>query len=249
MILAFYWGIGFALVAVFLKTPRARHTVESFALDTWQQGMTPLLMSSVIMMGFAVLAARVAFALPRDLRANWIFRVTSFRGGRSLLAARPRVFLAAAVMPVWVVAAAVFFSLWPWREAAAHLAVLALLGLSLVEICLAGTRKIPFTCSYLPGKSRVHVSVYVFAVLLLPLTTAAVESERAALSEPGRMFWILATLGLVWTVARWHASGASTGAELEPEFEDEPSDRIVTLDVWDSPTTTSLPRPTIVRGE
>jgi hypothetical protein len=234
MILAFYWGIGFALVAVFLKTPRGQQMTESAPVDAWQQGMTPLLMSSVLMMGFAVLAARIAFSLPRDLRANWIFRITPLRGGWSLLAARRRALLIVSVVPVWVVAAFVFPSVWPPQEAAGHLAVLALLGLMLVEIGLAGTRKIPFTCSYLPGKSRVHVAVYVFAALLLPLTVAAVEAERAILHDLDRLLWMVGIMGAVWIVARWRNNRAAGAEDLEPEFDDEPIGRVLTLDVWDS---------------
>jgi hypothetical protein len=52
-----------------------------------------------------------------------------------------------------LVSAAVCLSLWSWRPAAMHLFLLALLAIILADVALWGFRKIPFTCSYLPGKS------------------------------------------------------------------------------------------------
>ena len=51
------------------------------------------------MMGFAVLAARLAFAMPRDLPANWIFRIVPFRGGARYVRARRRALLVVSVGP------------------------------------------------------------------------------------------------------------------------------------------------------
>ena len=246
MILAFYWGIGVALTAVFLKTPRGQQIADPVSMDPWQQGMTALLVSSVLMMVFAVLAARVAFALPRDLGANWIFRITPLRGGRLLLVSRRRALLVVAVVPVWTIAAIGLLTQWPWPQAVGHLVVLALLGQILVECALSGTRKIPFTCAYLPGKSRVHVAVYVFAVLLLPLTVMATDFEREALHDV-RLFWIVGSLAVVWAVAWWHTNRESAAEDLMPEFADDPADRVVTLDVWDSRVTSTPAGSTVAR--
>jgi hypothetical protein len=95
------------------------------------------------MMGFAVLAARFAFAMPRDLQANWIFRILPVRGGPRYVTARRRALLVASVAPVWIASTAVYFWMWPWRPALGHLVALALLGIILVEIALYGTQKIP----------------------------------------------------------------------------------------------------------
>jgi hypothetical protein len=41
-----------------------------------------------------------------------------------------------------------------WQSAAGHLLVLGLSGSILPELCLTGPQKLPFTCSYLAGKSQ-----------------------------------------------------------------------------------------------
>ena len=56
------------------------------------------------------------FAMPLDLRANWIFRITPVRGGANCLAARRRALLTIGVLPIWIGLAALLFSIchaWP----------------------------------------------------------------------------------------------------------------------------------------
>ena len=75
--------------------------------------------------------------------------------------------------PVWAVSAVFCFWRWSWRAAAGHLPILALFGLTLAELCLHNFDKIPFTCSYLPGKSQIHMAI-LGAVLLLGFTILSV---------------------------------------------------------------------------
>ncbi len=60
---------------VFVKSPRGQQLGEVPGAETWLETSVPLLVSSIVMMAFAVLAGRLAFAMPRDLQSNWIFRV------------------------------------------------------------------------------------------------------------------------------------------------------------------------------
>src|ERR1019366_4255474 len=78
------------------------------------------------------------------------------------LNARRRALFAMSVVPAWAISAAFLFSLWPWRPAAAHLAMLAFLGIILAEFSFDGVQKIPFTCSYLPGKSNLHLTFWLW---------------------------------------------------------------------------------------
>ena len=88
------------------------------------------------MMAFAVLAARLAFAMPRDLQANWIFRVVPVRDGLHYVAARRRALIVVSGAPVRGVGACALLA-WPWRPALGHLIALALLGMILVEVALS----------------------------------------------------------------------------------------------------------------
>src|SRR5205807_7115516 len=80
MILAFYLGIGFALTLFLLKAPAMKPQLpDAPATDPWRAANTPLLAVSIMMMALALVGTRVVFALPLDLRANWIFRITGVR--------------------------------------------------------------------------------------------------------------------------------------------------------------------------
>jgi CubicO group peptidase (beta-lactamase class C family) len=231
VLFAFYLGIGFALSAVFLKSPRAQALAETaVGGGSWDDTSVALIVSSVVMMACAVVGARLTFAMPRDLAANWIFRVLPLEGGLRYTAARRRTFFAIAVGPVWLLAAAVVLTLWPVRPALAHLILLALFGSVLVELCLVGTQRIPFTCAYLPGGSRTHVTAPLAVVLLLVFAFVGAELERRALDDGALYAALVATLVVAWITARAVAWWLRPADPL-PEFEDEPAGRLIGLEL------------------
>ena len=180
------------------------------------------------MMSSAVVGARVVFSMPLELRANWIFRVMPPPGVPRCLAASRRALYGLAVTPVWAVLAALFFWIWPWRAAAGHLLVLGLLGMIVAELCLHGFQKIPFTCSYLPGKSYFHMAVLVFVGLMFLINKGA-ALERSALEDPARYAKMVAGLSIVAVLARWRTAAKANSAEAELQFEEEPDPVIVSL--------------------
>jgi hypothetical protein len=217
-----------------LKTPRAQPLVLESVAPGWVEGSVPLIVASIWMMACAVLAARLAFSLPRDLAANWVFRTAPIPGVGDCQRARRRALLVVSVLPVETVAAIVFLRTWPLSAALGHIAALGLLGLAFVEISLRGVQKIPFTCSYLPGKSRFHIAVYVAIALLVPLTFGAAEIERTVLQSNSGTALMLGGLVAVWAGLRWHTSRQLHAEGAEPGFEEEPAEQVLTLEVWDS---------------
>jgi hypothetical protein len=170
-------------------------------------------------MGFAVIGTRVAFSIPLDLRGNWTFRVTGARRVPECLAGSRRALLLLSAAPVWMASAGFCFWLWPWRAAAGHLAILALIALILAELCLYGFHKIPFTCSYLPGKSQVHLAI-LGAVFLLHFLVLSIAYEPQALEDPARFVPALVGLALVWACARWRTAAHARSQEAEVQFEE-----------------------------
>lgn len=187
LILGFYLGIGLAFTCLLLKG-----SGNAMSNPRYGESMQ-LWIASIMVIVLATLGTRVAFALPLDLRANWIFRVIGVRGGLETLAASRRALLLLSVAPVWLVTAVVCLGLWPGRQNAGHIVVLGLLGMILADLCLLRFRKIPFTCSYLPGKSRFHMA-FLGALGLLVAGRDAAMLERHALQETGSMTVMLALL-------------------------------------------------------
>jgi hypothetical protein len=233
VVMAFYWGLGFAFAVGFVKSPRGQQLATAVEVSAWYETAVPLLVASILMMGAAVLAARNAFAMPRDLPANWIFRLVPLRDGRVYAVARRRAFLALSVVPVCAISAVACIWTWPWMPALGHVAALALLGMTLVEVTEHGTRKIPFACSYLPGKSQGHVTALVVVLVVVPLVVAGASLERDALGDGVRYGLMLAVLGGVLAAARWRTMRI-TAADTPPAFEEQPEDGVTTLELWDT---------------
>jgi len=188
---------------------------------------TPLLAVSIMMMALALVGTRVVFALPLDLRANWIFRITGVRSGPKILAASRRSLLLLSVAPVWLATAVLCLRLWPWRQAAGHLLLLALLGMLGADLCLFSFRKIPFTCSYLPGKSQVHM-VFLGAAGLMWFVILSVRFERQMLQEVRSTAAMLSPLAFAAICVR--LAGRFARAEEEDlQFEESPPPAVLVL--------------------
>jgi hypothetical protein len=95
-----------------------------------------------------IIGVRLAFEIPSDLRANWIFRfwlAPDDRQARPIARRILLVFIFPWLIPLCFVVTLKFFG---WTNALLHTAILIVSDVMLVEIALINFRKIPFTCSY-----------------------------------------------------------------------------------------------------
>ena len=102
---------------------------------------------------FSIAGVRTALLLPLDVRANWVFRLTEDPATKpQLLASIERSLIWLAIVPcvalTFVVQSAVLGAATAVRASLPT----ALLGLVLVEWVLRRWHRIPFTCTYIPGK-------------------------------------------------------------------------------------------------
>jgi len=229
VILAFYLGIGFAVVIFLMKAllqEQERLGASTGVLS--HQVNVPLLASTAVMMAAWVAGTRIVFAMPLELRANWIFRVTAVRGTLAYLAASRRPLFVLAVAPVWVGSAALLLSIWPWQPVLEHLVVLGLWGAILAYLCLHGFQKIPFTCSYLPGKSPLTF-VFLGVSLFLNLLIAGVNFERRALDRPASYAAMVAVLAVAALCVRWRTMTRAKSEESEVQFEETLTPTVLVL--------------------
>ena len=104
-------------------------------------------------------------------------------------------------------------------RAAAVLLVEATIGWVLVEVLMAPWRRIPFTCSYIPGKGFVpHMFVKGFASYVL-FTFASGLILRASLAEPGAAVVLALVFGA--TAVAMGARRARQARRTSLTFEDE----------------------------
>ncbi len=177
MIFSFYLGLGITIVIGYVNIVPAgigfgRATISS-----------SFLFASLVMMILVVLASRVVASIPISLQANWMIRITQVRTARDYQKGVRFSWLALAVAPVLLVIGACLV-VYPWRAAVGHFTVMLGLGIFLVEVCLYTFPKIPFTCSYLPGKAQVHFVFFGGLMFFLRLLSKAAELEGRLLSRP-----------------------------------------------------------------
>jgi hypothetical protein len=229
VILAFYLSIGFAMTIFLLRSPAVTERIlETVVTDPWHEVSIPILASTLIMTISCIVGTRVLFSMPMDLRANWVFRTTGGLDGEQYLGAARCSLLALSVIPLSIASAALCFWLWPWRPAAAHVVALALFAFTLADLCTYAFRKIPFTCSYLPGKSQVHM-VILGALGLLYFTLFAVRFERDVLVTNTGSIVLIGILLAGAVLARWRAVYEAKSDANWVRFEDAPPDEIVVL--------------------
>jgi hypothetical protein len=193
------------------------------------------LTATFLMMSFTVFGLRSVFSLPISLTANWVWRVTQIRPSEKYLAGTRKSLLCFALIPILLLSAALSFPFRPLTQVAAHLAVLAVVGWTLVELSLVGFYKVPFTCSYLPGRVHVQVLFWCFMLLVTVLALSTAEVEMPALNEPLRYagsMVVLIALALALCIFNRHRAKSAV-----LHFEELPPDVITTLGlVWIEPS-------------
>jgi hypothetical protein len=219
VIVSFYLGGGFAIVAVYLAI--MREGTHLTALDLLHRVDAPVLGAGMVMLCAAWLGVRTVFSLPLDLRANWVFRVTPTP---ECGPAVRRALLALTVVPVGAAWMAVLPWFWPWLPVAAHLVTLGLLGGVLAEVSLRSFGKIPFTCSYMPGKSKVHMVFWLGVVPVVIAIHKAGVLERGAMATP--LGWCAMVVGLAAAVLAARKVARRSGEEIRFE-EPAPAELIV----------------------
>lgn len=216
---AFFLAIVFAIGITCLRREISAPAHEPVPPD--------FLISTVMMLSLAVLGLRAVFALPISLNANWVLRITQLRPTAQYIAATRTTLLAFSVAPMLAVTALLALNYRPWTQAAAHIVMLALFGILFVELALIKFDKVPFTCSYLPGKANVQIIFWGAVFVWIILAVLAGTYESAALHEPAKyatMAGVLAAMALA--VSIWNRLRARTATLY---FEEVPEEVVTRL--------------------
>jgi hypothetical protein len=228
LLLSFYFGVGLAIVLGFIQTLLLVEPPQRGTAVILVNG--PVIAASILILCVAVAGVRIVTSLPISLHANWLFRVTELHPPSAYATAVRLTYCLLGIAPVWLGSSGLFFTIWPWRLAAQHLLLLALLGLILVEVCLWSFAKIPFTCSYLPGKGNLQYVFWAFTLILLPLISAAARIELRTLNNGLSYGALLAGLALALGWSRWFTTSRALRLP-QMRFEEADAPAILTLDL------------------
>lgn len=188
-LLAAYLGLGASLAVQTVTVALSKYPITEV--------LPPFLAPSLIMMFFLLTGLRLAFTIPAELGANWIFQssVTELDADAGRLT---RKFLTLCLGLLLCISLAIYSMLWGFETAAMHVVYVAALGGILIEALLGNFRKVPFTCSYSGGRTNlVFAFARGFAVLLL-IGYGMADLEVYVLASQTRMAIFLVFAAVAW---------------------------------------------------
>ncbi len=180
---------------------------------------------AVILPFFGLVGLRASASYPAAREANWVFRVTetpghAYRSGVRAVAVRE------IVLPLLALTAAPHALLWNAGFALAHSALAFGVALVTVEWLFFGFAKIPFTCSYLPGRAKLRTTWPKALAIAILYCGVLPELLARALRRPAAWLALLVLLIAVWQgLVAWRARRARRG---EPLVFDEKAVPLVT---------------------
>jgi len=207
LMLAAYLGVAAAISLSYSKSflfagSRLYAPVQQhLSTSKWYQPNLELLVVGWVFLTAAVYGTRAAFETPLALRANWIFRVTMAHRPYAYFSAAKTSMYVLAALPVGILAAGGYLAIWSPGFFAAHLLLFCVGMVLLVERSMCDFRKIPFACSYSPGKGDwpMTVSFGVYGILFWFLIDVGSRIELQALGKRARyavLFAIVLALAL-----------------------------------------------------
>jgi hypothetical protein len=218
MMLAVYAGVALAIVF----SSGVSVVVRNDGAGLWRPGVSMLSMPLVFQF-LMLIAIRVITAVPSEPRARWVFRAGEPADRNAAIAGGRDVMMLLVVLPTAAFALAQGLIFWTVPAALSHAAFCWVLGRLFADILLLGTDKLPFTCTYYPGKSRVFTLWPLYIVLFFIYTVIFALLDLALTTRPNALLsFCLATM-LLTTVIRYRRRrvlARLTGLRFEEEDPD-----------------------------
>lgn len=157
MILTGYAGLGFAIVLTGLIGMRSLIEPSRFVIAGF-------VYFHIIVLLLLLIGTRHLFSIPAELKANWIFQITEGEGRLMWLRAVDQFVLFWGAALMLVIPLPLEYWLIGWRGAA-ETGLFVVLGLLVYEWSFSSWEKLPFTCSYLPGKTPIWIILAFFGLI------------------------------------------------------------------------------------
>ena len=177
-----------------------------------------------------VTGLRAAFNFPAELRANWIFQMCETESCLWHLRASRKWIVALGLAPLLALLAPLEIYFRGPVLAIIHLSFALLLSLALLNLLLVWFRKIPFTCSYFPGKtSLAGMSLIYFAGFFFYSWVISRAEERLIHNPPALAIYYLLGIAALWGLTRLEER--ERGIYSVVIYEDQPEPIVRTLEL------------------
>jgi hypothetical protein len=157
----------------------------------------PLMLSFFLLLGIRSLSN-----VPASLEANWVFQITEGSPRRHYFAGLKKAVLVEALVPLFTLVFVFYNYLWGWKSALLHVAYGLVASVLLLEIFFFRYSKVPFACTFVPGKAKVHVYwlPYVFGFILYASFLSSLE--RFLFAYPRYFLSYFVICGILFAASR-----------------------------------------------
>jgi hypothetical protein len=194
MFLACYWSLGLALGLIAGLVPG----LHGISFSEYGVRGLPFLLTF-----FTVSGLRVVFQFPAELNANWLFQIAEADWGRAARKATRLRILASGLIPALLLFLPLEIAYWG-SAGLLHIFLQGLSGLLLAEAMFWTFDKVPFTCSYFPGRMNLALLVvlYLYGFTTYSFRMADIEQwiEMNPLRGAVLIVVAIAAFCLIW---RW----------------------------------------------
>jgi hypothetical protein len=225
LFLATYGGVAIALSLPAIVRISTRASSPLVVFEAAGMLSVPLTLSF-----FTISGLRGVFNFPAELRANWIFQMAESEDRLPHLRAVRKWIVLMGIAPLFAVL--VPLEIWTrgWALAFAHLTFAVVLSLVLLNLLLVWFRKIPFTCSYFPGKTSMAVMFFIYLAGFATYSWSMADVESRLLRAPASLVIFYACgAAAVWGLTLLEKRELSIDDVLI--YEDEPDPVVRSLEL------------------
>jgi hypothetical protein len=212
-------------VAVFLvrMLPQARNLENLFGINKAMLAL-PLILSF-----FLILGLRGGVNMPVNLEANWVFQLTEVKKRRHYFAGMRKGIFFLNLLPLFTLLFLFYAFLWGWQLAFYHCLFGLTVATLIMEVFFLHYCKLPFACTYLPGKEKLQLFWIIYLLAFLVYINFFVWLDHYLLRNPqlfGHFFGVSISLILGVRFYQW----IFYYQRITIKYDEEPEPAMVGLD-------------------
>lgn len=183
-----YLAVGFGLTMIILV---------SSGKYFWKYHQGSILSLPLALSFFLLVGIREAGSIPVNFPAGWVFKISEAPEKWPYFSALRKCVFIFFILPLYLLLFVFYSLIWNWEAAAVHCLYDLALAVLLMEALFFQQKKFPFVCSYVPGKSKMHVLWLVYLASFLAYIYLPRWVEPEFLARPGLLIYLYLVLFLL----------------------------------------------------
>jgi hypothetical protein len=195
LVMGFCISIAFVLALQTAAPSLVSHFRSGDSWSDWQ--LESILAIPLVMSAVVISALCYVFKLPAQPEASWVFRLAAESSDPGELLDAAEYLLFGGLGSVLLITLPIEVFALGWGLAITHITMVAVLALLLIEARLYEWHKVPFTCSYVPGRRNIWQTLAVY-LGLFAVMIPVIASFEVRLLRPFLLLAIAASTSLFY---------------------------------------------------